>query len=301
MIMKNKTVVILLTLVVLLIAVTMWWKHSGKETVKNELQEIAPEIHVSKMNITDIDPEEIHMMTETVIENHLPSDLNIDSLQYTVFVDSMELVESTYPKPLLIKKSDSASIKLPVTIKMKQFKSLMDEFDKDDRDSADYTINAKFKMKVPIAGKREFALHFTRRLPAIRAIEVKPKDVDIDKFGFKESDIGMQVSITNKNVFPIRIRNGRFNISVEKDFEAEGKMEPVVFIPAKGTENVSMSMAVKTAKVPKLGWKMLFRQEQTNFKMNFAGELLSSSEIINNSKMKMHASGTIDDLKNLSK
>jgi hypothetical protein len=35
--------------------------------------------------------------------------------------------------------------------------------------------------------------------------------------------------------------------------------------------------------------------------MNFAGELLSSSEIINNSKMKMHASGTIDDLKNLSK
>jgi LEA14-like dessication related protein len=301
MVMKNRAVVILLTLLVVVLAATIWWKHSGKETVKQEVKELAPEIHVSKMNITDIDPEEIHLMSETVIENHLPADLNIDSLQYTVFVDSTKLVESTYPKPLIIKKSDSASIKLPVTIKMKKFKSLMDAFDKDDRDSADYTINAKFKIKVPVAGKRDFTLHFTKRLPAIRAIEVKPKDVDIDKFGFKESDISMEVSIINKNVFPIRIRNGRFNMSVEKDFEAEGKMEPLVSIPAKGTENVSMSMAVKTAKVPKLGWKMLFRQEQTNFKMNFAGELLSSSEIINNSKMKMHASGTIDDLKNLAK
>jgi hypothetical protein len=46
---------------------------------------------------------------------------------------------------------------------------------------------------------------------------------------------------------------------------------------------------------------MLFREEQTNFKMDFAGELLSSSEIINNSKMKMQASGTIEDLKNLAR
>jgi LEA14-like dessication related protein len=299
--MGRKTVVLLLVILLAVTAGVIWWKRSGKEMAKQEVKQLAPEIRIASMNITDIDDDEIKLTSETVVDNNLPADLTIDSLDYTVSIDSIEVVKSTYPKEVVIKKSDSATLKLPLRIKTAKLKTLLHRFEKQNRDSADYTINAHFKLRLPVAGKRAFDLAFTKRLPAIREIKVKPADIDIEKFGFRESEMKMDVQVTNRNVFPIKIKNGTYTVAVEKDLEAEGAMEPIVVVPAKGSETVTVTMKLKTAKVPKLGWKLLFRKKETNFNMSFSGLIMSDNDIFNNSKIKMKANGTIEELKQLAK
>ncbi len=71
-----------------------------------------------------------------------------------------------------------------------------------------------------------------------------------------------------------------------------------VNIPAHGTAPVIMRADMKTMKMPKLGWKMLFDEKDTNFKLNFSGKLMSENGMLNNSKMAFNMSGTLDELKN---
>jgi LEA14-like dessication related protein len=297
--MKKTLGIILLILFVIIIAVVVWWKKSGKETVTKKAMKYAPEIRVSSMNITDIDDNYIRMVSTTVLDNNLPADIVMDSLDFDLLIDSSKVLQTTYPKKIELKKSDSATIRLPLELNIKKLANILERFEKENRDSADYTLNAHFRLKLPVMGKREFEVHKTKRLPAIREIKVKPDNINIHHFGLKNTEMKMAVNVINKNVFPIKIKDGTYNVKIEDDAEIEGKMQDMVNIPAKGTEKVTMMMKVKSGALPKLGWKILFRKKQTNFDLNFKGTVISENEMINNSTTKMHAHGTLDDLKKL--
>lgn len=299
--MKKRFAVLIVILCALTGAGLIWWKNGGRKAVQNEAAEHLPKIQMARLNITGIDEKSIHMVSETILTNNLPVELNIDSLDYEIFIDSFQVLESDYPKSISIEKSDSAVLRLPLELRMDKLKHILDAFEKQDRDSANYTVRARCRVKVPVAGKREFTINVTRRLPALRQIKFTQENVSIDKFGLKESDLHLAVKIQNKNVFPIRIRNGRYAVSVEKDFEAEGRLEKIVNVPGKGSERVDISMKVKTMKLPKLAWKTAFRDEKTQFRFGFSGTLISGNEMLQNSSIRMNAEGTLDELKELAK
>jgi LEA14-like dessication related protein len=291
-------VVIIVLLVVIAVGVS-WWMHSGKKALQSSVRNAAPKVTLASMNIKDIDPEDIKMECGITVSNPLPVGFKADSLHYELWIDSVMVMRDTYKKSISLSRNDSTSIKLPLDIKSAALKRLVDKFDRHHTDSADYTIQTNFKMNVPVAGKRAFNLNVTKRLPAIRKITAKPGKVDLNKLGLKDSELGITVKVTNDNSFPIDISNGKYTITVDKDLDLQGTMQKNVHIPANGAQDVSMNIKLKTAKVPKLGWKILFHKKQTHYNMHFTGQLKSDIKMLDNTALKMNAEGTLEDLKEL--
>jgi LEA14-like dessication related protein len=165
-------------------------------------------------------------------------------------------------------------------------------------DSADYSMQATFRVDVPIAGERDFTMKMSKRLPAYKLLTVKMGDIDLGKFGLKESSIDMVVNVTNENNFPIKMEDAKYRLTIDDDENVmTGQLQEVVNIRANSTTPVAMHVDMKTMKVPKLGFKMLFDKKDTHFKMNFSSKLVSENGLLDDSKMAMNMSGTLEELK----
>ena len=122
-----------------------------------------------------------------------------------------------------------------------------------------------------------------------------------DKMGLKNTELSMSVVVDNHNLFPIKLKDGHYKLTIEHGIGMEGKTQKIVNIPAKGTETIEMELDTKTAKLPKLGWKWLFKEHRTHYKMHFTGIIMSDAEIMHNATLKVSDEGTLDELKQLTK
>lgn len=279
----------------------LWWKAPSStlsEGVAQKAEKLKPELNVASFNITSIDADKINATATVMLKNNLPLEVKTNKLNYIIYIDSVKVIEDTYNKPVIIKSSGTTSITLPMQVKLDNMKAVIKRFDQQKRDSADYAIKAVFEVEVPVAGDRNFTMNLSKRLPALQPLKVAIKDIDLGKLGLKETGLNMVVNVENPNQFPVKIKNGKYKLSIDNDKNVmEGNMEPVVNIPANGTEAVTMHVDMKTMKVPKLGWKMLFDKKDTHFKMNFNCNLASDNGMLNNSSMAMNMQGTLEDLK----
>jgi LEA14-like dessication related protein len=182
-----------------------------------------------------------------------------------------------------------------------KIRSVIRKFEHEKRDSALYTIKGDFKMKIPVAGLRKFKINESRMAPAIRDIHVKAGKMNFDKMGLKNTEMTMPVDVENHNVFPIKMKDGTYSIEIEHGIEMHGDMDGIVSIPAKGSETIDIHIHAKTLKLPKLGYKLLFKEHRTHYTMKFRCTVLSDAEMMKHSTLKIKDEGTLDDLKQLTK
>ncbi len=292
--MKRSAWIIILLLLIIVILVWWFWPSSS---LKKGVSQVSPEVDVTAVNIYDIGDDRIKLSTQIILKNPLPLEITTNKLAYEVYIDSVKVVQSSYSKPIKIGSSSEETIEVPMEILAGPLKQVLDKFEKENQDSADYTMKSSFEVDVPIAGQRKFKMNITRRLPAFRIPTGKPEQIDIDKLGFKESSLDMALVIDNKNVFPLKLKNGKYSVSIDNDLEMEGIFENYIEIPAKGNAAVPMHLVIKTAKFSKLLWKTLFDKKDTKFVIKFSGKLDTDNKLLQNSNIAMRISGTLDELK----
>jgi len=295
---SGKKWLIALAIVALLVAGFWLWWHAPHSAIKKEAQHLKPGLSVASFDITDIDEDKISATSKVTLTNNLPIEVKTNRLDYVIYIDSAKVIEDSYSKPITLRSSDTTVIRFPMEIFFRKMEAVLKRFDDKKIDSADYTVKATFQADVPIAVERNFTMNFSKRLPALRLLKAKMGDVDISKFGLKESTLAMTLNVENPNAFPIKMKDGKYKISIDNDKNIMEGTIATVNIPAHGTAPVVMHADMKTMKMPKLGWKMLFDEKDTNFKLNFSGRLLSDNGMLNNSKMAFNMSGTLDELKN---
>ena len=296
--MRKKTGLIIFMVILVCAAGAWFWWRSPSSGLKKEAAKLKPELSVASISINDLDEESISATAKIMLRNNLPVEVKTSRLDYALFIDSTKVLEDSYSKPITIASSGSSTITLPLKILHRQIKAALKRLENKGIDSADYSMKATFQVDVPIAGERDFTMNMSKRLPAYRLLEVKMGDVNIGKLGLKESSLDMVVNVKNENSFPIKMKEGKYKLSIDNDENVlEGVMEPVVVIAPHSTTPISMHVDMKTMKVPKLGWKMLFDKKDTQFKMDFTSKLLSENGVLNNSKMQMKMEGTLDELK----
>lgn len=283
----------------LAVAFWLWWR-APDSSIKKGAEHLKPELSVASLDITGIDENKISAISKVVLRNNLPVEVKTNRLNYEIYIDSAKIIEDSYSKPITIRSSDTTSIRLPMEIMFKKMTAALKRFENEKIDSADYTVRAAFQVDVPIAGERNFTMSFTKRLPALRLLKAKLGDIELGKLGLKESSLDMTVNIQNPNAFPIKMKDGKYKLSIDNDENVmEGVMEKIVNIPAHGAAPVAMHVDMKTMKMPKLGWKMLFDTKDTKFKLSFSSKIMSDNGMLNNSKMAFNMNGTLDELKNL--
>lgn len=260
---------------------------------------VLPKISIMSFAVSDISKEQIQLSSKMMLTNNLPATLKGSNLKYEIYVDSLQVIKDAYEKPIIIKPQDSITIDLPLTIQTQALKTMLDYFETENIDSADYTIKATFYLDVPIAGKRQFDINTTKRLPAVQPPEMKVQDIDLNGLKLKKSGVDLVMQVHNPNVFPLKLKDGEYNLTIEDDLKTTGIIKEVVYVPAESTQYVNVHMDVDKASLPKVGWKFLFRKEQTHFTYAFKGTLMASSNIIHNSTIAYSIKGTLDELKTL--
>src|SRR5687768_858566 len=295
-IIMKKRYLVIIAILAIGIAGGLWWR-SSSSTLKQKVDDLKPEVRVVSVSITDFQGSRIKSTLGLIVTNHLPAEINISKLEYNIFIDSLIVAESFYNEPIHLEPSGNTRIMLPMESQSEPMERLLRLFDEQNRDSAVYTFNAAFSVEVPVVGVRDFTIHEEKQMPAIRLPKLKIDKVNIDKLGFNESSLNMMVHIENPSILLLKIKNARYTFTINKVLKLEGTLKETIDVPPRGAQTLPMVLDIKTAKIVRLTWKILFEKKYTDFEMNFYGIIVSTDSHINNSTFSIAKYGTLQELK----
>lgn len=225
-------------------------------------------------------------------------EINTHRLDFEIYIDSIKVIEAVYNKPIRIRPSNRTVIEMPMEILAESLTSVLKYFEENEIDSTSYSMESAFQVDVPIAGKKNFTIDVSKRLPALRLLKMQIEKADFNVFKPKKEGIDMIVRVTNPNLFPVEMKEGTFLFVTEDDLEMEGMLERIVDIPAQGSEDISVHVAVKENNILKVGWDILADKKDTRFTFAFNSKVSSENKMLDYSNMTMNVHGTLDELKN---
>ncbi len=289
-----------------------WWRSSLKPNPKadpstpqaivsnsvNKAKAKAAELtmQTAGMSITGIRGSNIDVQSRVIIKNPLPVAINLTGLNYVMKVEGTQAAQGSYKKPIQLPASGEQTITLPMTVSAKAIDAVNDKLEKQGRDTAVYSFINTVHTDLPIAGERQFNVTIEQRLPMVWLPELKPGDLDIKKFTLKNAGVKMTMHVTNPNSFAIRMKDGKYSMSIDGEHTMSSEMQEVVSLPAKQTVPVAMFLSTKTGKALELGWKALFDKKDTKYKLKFDGQVLSNEKLLQNASMHFTDEGTLDKL-----
>jgi LEA14-like dessication related protein len=286
----------LLAIAFVVIAINLiWWKNSDDKQI---LPNLKPGLSVAAISIKDIDDDKIKMNARIVLKNPLPLEITTHKLDYQLLIDGRPILKNSYDKSITIKSNDSSLIEMPMDILIKPLASVLKKLDKQKADSADYTLRATIALNMPMGRQRKFDFNETKRLPAFRLLKVKPEDLDIEQLQWKKSILNMDVVIENPNLFPLKMKDVQYAVTVGKNLAMDASIKGLTDIPAKSTVKVPVQMEIENKEMGKLMWRTLTKDE-TPFAADFVCKIVSDNQMLNNSKMAVRTNGKLGDLKRL--
>lgn len=287
---------ILLFVLVLVAGIGIWWWQSSTSPQEKIAENLAPEMEVLSLRITDISDSRIKAISRIELSNPFPVEINSKSLEYEVLIDSVKVIDDVFEEPFRISSSESTVIEMPLEILAEPLKNVLQYFEQNQIDSAEYRIRTAFELDVPVAGEKEYTMDFSRRLPALYLPKVELEDIDTHILNPTEDGVDMRITVRNPNEFPIEMRHPSFRFSVEDDLQLEGGLDDYVHLPARGTEEIAIHTEITEGGLPKAGWKFLTDQEGTGFEYYFNAILGSENKILDESNVEMKVEGTLKDI-----
>ena len=295
----KKCLVILCALLLVTSGALLWWR-APASSLQKETQKLKPQLLVASLDIKDIGENKITAIATITLRNNLPIEVTARRLTYTIYIDSVKVIEDSFNKPITIRASDTTVMRLPMEVMLAKLAAVIKKFDNQKVDSADYSINANFTTDVPVAGERTFTMNIMKRLPAVRLPKIEMEKVDIGKLGLKKTELNVTMNVENPNAFALQMKDAAYKLTIDDDKNVmQANMQHVVSIPAHSSAPLDMQIDIKTSKIPKLGWKMLLKKKDTHFTMNFKCKMMSKNGMFNNSSMVTNTKGTLADLKDI--
>lgn len=277
------------------LGIWLWQASTSEKLVGNAVEELEPEITVVSGKITDFSERRLALESTIVLKNPYPFALRTYKLDYQVYIDSIKVIEDPYLEPIQIRASDSTTIEIPMEILLDEMQQVYSYFEKQDIDSADYRLKASFKVDVPVAGRDQFEMEFSKKMPAMRKMEVYLQSMDANMLS-SDDEIEVVIMVSNPNKYPIRIEDSSFRFVLEEDLEVVGSLKEVVNIPAQGSEKINIMAKEQSSSLSQGGLEVLFDQEGTKFTYFFSGILSSENKMLNAIDLQLRVDGTLEEL-----
>ncbi|MEP7322339.1 MAG: LEA type 2 family protein [Saprospiraceae bacterium] len=255
---------------------------------------LLPRVEFSFVEVTSLTTEKTEMNLRLLIKNQLPFSFNVDSLEYSIFVDSAEIVESRYLKSIHINGNDSSWISLPVTIYNHRLTSVTNENDKQHIDTVEYHLKASFFTNIIF--RKKFVIQIKRMLPLVHIPEPIVEHVEIDSLNLSRAAILVHVALNNKNVLPIESKNITYQFAIEDHEWIEGTMPGVLSIKAQSITNFVIPMRLSFKEVRKTLWALLVKGKQVKYKLHLRFKIESENNQLKDSKVVLESSGTVKSL-----
>jgi LEA14-like dessication related protein len=294
--MKTRGWIILVVLALGSVWLISWFSDKGH----NKMDSLKPTVSLQTLSISDIDSDKIKMTSRMLIHNPLPLALNTKRISYELFINNTSVLQTAYAKPLSIQSNDSSEVEIPMALRVKDLTQVLKAMEEKGIDSADYLLKTNFVLDVPIKGNTAFNVSVSKRLPALRLPKVRPEDIDIDKLTWKESKLEVLINVDNPNVFPIRMKDVAYTMTLGEDLALKGTKPGLIDIGAKSTTKIPLQLEVKNKEMLQLIGKTLGKSD-TKFDVTLTADLLTRSEMIKGGNIAMRTEGTVQEIKEVLK
>lgn len=276
----------------------IWYQRQVKQAAEEPYgTALKPRLELSSWEVTDIDADLVKVNGKLLIDNPLPVGFKAKRMYFEFLIDSTVVSRGDYPQTIAIEPSDSSTITLPVEVPLKQLENKLKYLYENNIDSVVYTVRTRFDLDVPILGNRTFTDTINRKLPTVYIPTMQIERVKIGKVGLNESELAMNVSVGNRNAFPIRFFDTRYVVTVDGKEIAEGYQPDSILIEKQSTTPVLLPLTLKPGTLLGLTGKMLFDKKDTPMLILFHCKIIDKdgNNLFRDSKMTMRIEGTMDE------
>ncbi|MCC9137421.1 LEA type 2 family protein [Pontibacter silvestris] len=287
----KKSIFLMIGLVALagIIYMVIKFKSSDKEVADY----VVPELQVANMQVTNLTANKAEMNMSMVMDNPAPVGINIDSLHYVIYIEDNEVARTTYPDSLQIEANDTTAFSLPLTVYYNKLQSVLNNLEEQGKDSANYRVNATIFTDMAIIPKDKLNLDIEKRLPLVRPPEIEVADIGVEDVGFSGATLKTEIIVTNKNAFSFGFRDMYYAVQLDNNESVEGSKPGTVNIPAKGSTSVTIPAEINFKEMGKNLIDLIRKGDDIQYSFNMNTELISDSEVLENSKIKLSSSGKL--------
>lgn len=258
-----------------------------------------PRLELSLFEVTSLSADKTEMIGRVLIHNPLPFNLRADSLAYSVFISGVEVIKSTFPKSMDIKRWDSTWIELPVTIYNNKMTGVLKKAENEGKDSVVYRVETSFASNIIF--HKQFNLDIEKLLPLIYIPETKLDKIEYDSLNFEGVSLFLHARITNKNKFALAFKNLKFKFALANDSWVSGEKDGVINIPDTSVTSLVLPLRISFKEIGKSIGPLIKHGKNTDYKFQATLQLVANTNAIKNSKVILNDEGAIKEIIKLSK
>jgi LEA14-like dessication related protein len=266
--MFKKIILVILLLLLLWPAVFLirrYIAYSGDKSPRKTF--LVPEIRRVHLNIKDFKADRILLQGEVMLFNHLPIDLKADSLSYRLFMEDVEIMHSMHREKVRIPAADSAVLSLPVHIRKKQLDSIGGILKKKG-DTAEYVLLLEGYSPQWFHKRWHYKTKWSGA--AFHLLDTKYEKFKISKLKRKGTKFQVYLSFENENSFPIKVKDIKYVIYIDKDELTHGSRKGVLEFPAKKTTHVDFPAEISYRDMMKMLRASLPGDSKLRYKFYFS-------------------------------
>lgn len=251
---------------------------------------------MSVIEITSLTPDKAEINASILIKNQLPFGFTADSFRYEFFINGVEIIRSRYKKTIHLEEGDSSFVHLPITVYPHDIDSVLKVNENQNIDSVMYSMHVHFY--TDIIFKKEIDVNINRFLPLFHLPEIKVNDIDVDSLNFKRAYILVHASLTNKNVFDIRLKDYAYEIQIENHEVLKGIIEGLTVLTAKNTTPLTVPLTLSFKELGQTLLGLLKKGGNVNYKLHLTLHIQPDQKMMKNSEVIVESAGTVKSLLN---
>lgn len=255
---------------------------------------LLPRLELSIFEIISLNAEKIEMNAKILVKNQLPLSFTADSLEYSIYISDVEVIQDRYEKSFTLESNDSSWILLPLTIYNKDLKKILESNEKKNIDTVEYRVQASFYTKIIF--RKKFNIDIAREFPLIYFPEISMENIKIDSLNFSRVVLQLFVSVKNQNVFPITGRNINYKFAIEDHEWIEGIIPGLTDIKAQSVTDLEIPVTLSLKETAKTLFNLLRKGTNVTYKLNMTFSIDSDNQMIKDSKVILESSGKIKSL-----
>ena len=182
-----------------------------------------------------------------LVNNPLFFDFEIKELYYTVSLGEDEIINNATEINKII--DDSTRLTIPVTINYKKVMAKLQELQAQDSTWLDLQLFIRYRL--PLLGMQESSLNGSYQIPVPALMELQMEHVQIESFGFKNIDLGIQMKLVNPSDRELTIDNLIFNIKLNESSLVKAMHWDSIAVNPKKNVTFTVPVEVKTGALAK--------------------------------------------------
>jgi len=254
-----------------------------------------PHVEATVMNITSLSSDKIDMTVSSMLINHLPFTFIADSLEFSLRMDSVEVLRTRYEKSVKVTANDTSWVSTPVTLLIDDLNKIIKSNDRRNVDSVAYELETSFYTKFII--RKKINLDIKTFMPLFYLPELTIEKLEIESFNFKNADLIFHVAIDNQNAFPFTVSNVAYKLAIEDNEWVNGKLPGVTELYACGITRFDIPVRLSIKEVSKTLWKLIKKGGNVRYKLRMAFTNESEIKMINKTDVILLSNGSVKSLR----